>query len=251
MAGERKAAKTLDKETCPNRTCLVRQEAQRSLEERRRQLLKRLITLHEEERLQVARELHEGAGQMLTSLLFGIKMLEGASSLEEVTRYLPELKSQTWEALETMRQISISLRPPLLEDLGLASTIRSYAREFGCRHQIEVFFTTEGTEKRLPAMTEVQIFRIVQEALLNASKHSGATQLSVSLQFNPEQVVVKVEDNGVGLDPSQVDWTRDPVGLVGMQERAHFLGGTCSIESSLGQGVSVILTLPVSERGAS
>lgn len=250
MAGERKAAETLE-DSCPNQTCLVRREAKRSLEERRRQLLRRLIILHEEERLQVARELHEGAGQMLTSLLFGIKMLEGASNLEEVTRYLPELKSQTWAALETMRQISISLRPPLLEDLGLVSTIRSFAREFGCRHQIEVFFSCEGKEVRLPPMTEVQIFRIVQEALLNAAKHSGATQLSVCLQFNPQQVVVKVEDNGVGLDPSQVDWTRDPVGLVGMQERAHFLGGVCSIESSLGQGVSVILTLPVPEPEAS
>lgn len=245
MPSKQEAANALEEETCPNQTCLVRKEAQRSLEERRRQLLKRLLTLHEEERLQVARELHEGAGQMLTSLLFGLKMLEESTSLEEVNRYLPELKSQTWEALETMRQIAISLRPPLLEDLGLVSTLRGFAREFGAHHRLELFFSCEGKEVRLPAMTEVQIFRIVQEALLNAAKYSEATQLSISLTFSPAALVVKVEDNGVGLDPAQVDWTREPVGLVGMQERAHFVGGVCSIESVAGQGVSVLLNVPV------
>ena len=214
-------------------------------EERRRKLLRRLMTLHEEERLQVARELHEGAGQMLTSLLFVIKMLEGARSLDEVSRYLPELKSQTWEALETMRQISISLRPPLLEDLGLVSTIRSYSREFGSRHQLGVFFTLAGTEVRLPAMTEVQIFRIVQEALLNAAKYADATKLSVMLSFEPDQLVVRVEDDGVGMDLAQIEALREPVGLIGMQERAHFIGGTCAIASSEGQGVSVLLTVPI------
>ena len=82
-----------------------------SPEERHRQLLRRFMVLQEDERRQVARELHEGAGQMLTSLLFGIKMLEGAMTLVEVNRFLPELKSQVWETLETLRQISVNLRP--------------------------------------------------------------------------------------------------------------------------------------------
>ncbi|HEY9856575.1 MAG TPA: sensor histidine kinase [Stenomitos sp.] len=234
-------------ELCPDPTC----EHRRGVEDRRRQLLKRLIALQEEERRQVARELHEGAGQMLTSLLFGLKMLDGALSLEEVKRFLPELKNQTWEALETMRQISVNLRPPLLEDLGLVSTLRSYARDFGARHQMDVFFSLHGEERRLGQMSEVTVFRIVQEALVNAGKYSQATQVALAMTFTTDHLQVKIEDNGVGMDTAQLARSGNAVGIIGMQERADFVGGTCTIESSPGRGVNVILTVPLVEPAAS
>jgi len=230
-------------ELCPDPTC----EHRRGVEDRRRQLLKRLIALQEDERRQVARELHEGAGQMLTSLLFGLKMLDGALSLEEVKRFLPELKHQTWEALETMRQISVNLRPPLLEDLGLVSTLRSYARDFGARHQMDVFFSLHGEERRLSQMSEVTVFRIVQEALVNAGKYSQATQVALAMTFTTDHLQVKIEDNGVGMDTCQLARSGNAVGIIGMQERADFVGGTCTIESSPGRGVNVILTVPLVE----
>lgn len=230
-------------ELCPDPTC----DHRRGLEDRRRQLLKRLIALQEEERRQVARELHEGAGQMLTSLLFGLKMLDGATSLEEVKRFLPDLKTQTWEALETMRQISVNLRPPLLEDLGLVSTLRSYARDFGTRHQMDIFFAVHGEERRLNPMAEVTVFRIVQEALVNAGKYSQATQVALAMTFTSDRLQVKIEDNGVGMDTAHLTRAGNAVGIIGMQERADFVGGTCAIESTPGRGVNVILTVPLVE----
>ncbi len=218
-----------------------------SAEERHRQLLRRFMVLQEDERRQVARELHEGAGQMLTSLLFGIKMLEGAMTLDEVNRFLPELKSQVWETLETLRQISVNLRPSLLEDLGLVSTLRSYARDFGVRQQIEVFFSAQGDEIRLDPMSEITVFRIVQEALINAGKYSRATQVTVAMTFAAGELAVRIEDNGIGMDPRLLEEGPQgaPVGIWGMQERAAFLGGACRIETAPGRGVSIHLSLPL------
>lgn len=216
-------------------------------EERHRQLLRRFMVLQEEERRQVARELHEDAGQMLTSLLFGIKMLEGATSLDQVTQALPGLKSQIWDTLETLRQISVTLRPSLLEDLGLVSTLRSYARDFGLRQQIEVQVAVAGDEVRLDPMSEITVFRIAQEALSNAGKYSNASRITVAMTFAAETLTVKIEDNGVGLDSRLLEEGPQgaPMGIWGMQERAAFLGGSCRIETAPGQGVSVELTVPI------
>lgn len=216
-------------------------------EERHRRLLRRFMVLQEDERREVARELHEGAGQMLTSLLFGIKMLEGSMTLDEVNRLLPELKSQVWETLETLRQISVNLRPSLLEDLGLVSTLRSYARDYGVRQQVEVFFSVQGDEVRLDPMSEITIFRIAQEALLNAGKYSRASQVTVAMAFAADELRIRIEDNGVGMDPQLLEAGSQggPVGIWGMQERAAFLGGSCRIETAPGRGVSILLSLPL------
>lgn len=218
-----------------------------SAEERHRQLLRRFMVLQEDERRQVARELHEGAGQMLTSLLFGIKMLEGATNLEEVGALLPELKSQVWDTLETLRQISVNLRPSLLEDLGLVSTLRSYARDFGYRLPMEVHFSVQGEEVRLDPMSEITIFRIVQEALSNAGKYSQATRVTVAMAFAAAELTVRIEDDGVGMEPRLLEEGPNgaPMGIWGMQERAASLGGSCRITTAPGRGVAIHLSLPL------
>lgn len=218
-----------------------------SAEERHRQLLRRLMVLQEDERRQVAGELHEGAGQMLTSLLFAIKLMEGVSTVEDMTRMLPELKSQVWETLETLRQISINLRPSLLEDLGLVSTMRSYTRDFGQRFPIDVSFSVQGDEVRLDPMSEITVFRIVQEALSNTGKYSRASRVTVAMAFAAGELTVRIEDNGVGMDSRLLEEGPNgaPMGLWGMQERAAFLGGTCRIETAPGRGVKIQLSLPL------
>lgn len=223
-----------------------------SAEERHQRLLRRFLVLQEDERREVARELHEGAGQMLTSLLFGIKLLEGAQSLDEMTRLLPDLKSQVWDTLETLRQISVNLRPSLLEDLGLVSTLRSYTRDFATRQQLEAHFSVHGEEVRLDPMSEITLFRIVQEALINAGKYSRASRVTVAVTFAAGELTVKIEDNGVGMDSRLLESGPQgpPVGIWGMQERAAFLGGTCRIETAPGQGVRVHLSLPLPLRAA-
>jgi signal transduction histidine kinase len=216
-------------------------------DEARKQLLRRMILLQETERHQVAKELHEEVGQILTSLLVGYKVLDESDSLEEVKELLPALKSQTAEALETLRLLSVGLWPPLLEDLGLPTTLRSYVREFAVRYRLDVFFSTQGHENRLDAMTEVAAFRIAQEALINAARYAQATQIAVTLDYRPDRLILVVDDNGIGMDPERVDGsgpTRLPVGLIGMHERADFVGGTLLISSQPGHGVTVTLEIP-------
>ncbi|MBO9539879.1 sensor histidine kinase [bacterium] len=218
-----------------------------------RRLLQKVLFLQEDERRQVARELHEDAGQLLTSLLFGLKMLEGAQSLEQVKDQLPVLKQQTWDALETMRQVSVALRPPLLEDLGLVATLRSFVRDFGARHQVKVAFSAKGEEVRLDPIHEVTVFRIVQEALTNAGKYARASTLRVAVHFASDHLQVVVADDGVGFDePSggAVPHPDEPVGIAGMQLRADLLGGTCTVDSAAGAGVTVTLRVPLSSTPA-
>lgn len=215
-----------------------------------RRLLQRMLVLQEDERRQVARELHEDAGQLLTTLLFGIKLLEGAQTLDQVKAQLPALKQQTWDALETMRQVSVALRPPLLEDLGLVATLRSFVRDFGARHQVKVAFSACGPEVRLDPIQEVTVFRIVQEALANAGKYAGASLLRVGVHFAPDHLQVVVADDGVGFDDPQAGSAPVPtesVGIAGMQLRADLLGGTCTVDSAAGDGVTVTLRVPIPE----
>lgn len=213
-----------------------------------RRLLQKVLFLQEDERRQVARELHEDAGQLLTSLLFGIKILEGCQSLDQVKAQLPVLKQQTWDALETMRQVSVALRPPLLEDLGLVATLHSFVRDFGARHQVQAVFSSSGEEVRLDPLHEVTVFRIVQEALVNAGKYARASRVSVAVRFTPEHLQVVVADNGVGFDGlpgSAASSLDEPVGIAGMQLRADLLGGSCAVDSTAGAGVTVTLRVPL------
>lgn len=209
-----------------------------------RRLVQRMLVLQEDERREVARELHEEAGQLLTTLLFGIKVLDGAQTLEQVKAHLPTLKEQTLDALETMRQVSVALRPPLLEDLGLLPTLRSFLRDFGARHQIQVVFAASGDEFRLDPIHEVTVFRIVQEALTNAGKYAQASLIKLAIHYQPTLLHVSIVDDGVGFDlPAQA--SPASIGIAGMKLRADLLGGVCTVESLAGAGVTVNLRIPL------
>lgn len=218
-------------------------------EELRRRLLEKVITAQEEERQRIARELHDETSQALTSLMVGLKVLEGASTLEEVREGTAELRAIAAQTLKEVHELALELRPSVLDDLGLVAALQRYAKGCTAKFGLDVDLQTIGLgEKRLPPEVETTLYRIVQEALTNAAKHAQARNVSVLLERRGESVVAIVEDDGQGFDVQQVLASRDmakKLGLYGIQERASLIGGKLTIESEPGMGTTVFVEIPL------
>lgn len=219
-------------------------EIRREREHLRRQLLEKVITAQEDERRRIARELHDSTSQNLTSLMVGLRNLEtmcGDPRIEAQARDLRAVASQT---LEEVHDISMRLRPRILDDLGLSAALERLIREWQARHRISVDALLHIGEERLPGEIETAIYRIVQESLTNIARYSEAHSVSVLIERRGETVLAIVEDDGQGFDVSRPAGQRH-LGLVGMRERAELLGGKLTIESQPGAGTSVHVQIPL------
>ena len=221
----------------------------------RGQLLEQVITVQEEERRRIARELHDQIGQALTSLLVWLRALEaeahGSAGVTIGPARLQELKSVVAGTLDSVRDLALELRPSVLDDLGLVPTLHRYVRAYQDRHQLEIDFQTVGLEGvRLPSVVETALYRIAQEALTNVIRHAGASRVSLLLAVRQGTAVLIVEDDGAGFDVHRlihgpVDERR--LGLSGMRERAELVGGRLTIESAPGAGTTVFVEVPLAE----
>lgn len=220
----------------------------RQKEEMRERLLTQLITAQEEERKRIARELHDETGQALTSILVGLKLVEGASDIREVHRQSVSLRALAVETLEALHDLALELRPGVLDELGLAPALERYVKDFGAKHRLAADFQAHGFDgRRLPAFMETALYRIAQEALTNVARHAGAANVSVLLERRGSSAILIVEDDGRGFDAQSVlGRGRDEghLGLFGMQERAVLIDGTLTIESSSGGGTTVFVEVP-------
>jgi PAS domain S-box-containing protein len=221
-------------------------------EEERRRLLQRLITAQEDERRHLSRELHDNLGQYLSALLLGLESLARVPDLPQAAvKQLSYLKETTKQFELDVHSLALELRPTTLDDLGLEAALSSFAREWARRHdqRIKVVFNSSGfadPDKRLPFDVEVAIYRVVQEALTNASRHSNAQIVSIILERDNAQVRVTIEDDGVGFDVERM--MSSPVenrrlGLMSMQERIQMVGGEFKIDS--GAGTTIVVTIPL------
>jgi signal transduction histidine kinase len=213
-------------------------------ERARSHLLSRLISAQEEERKRIARELHDGVGQALTSILVHIKVLEQSDDPQAQQARLGELHRIVDETLAAVRLLSRELRPSALDDLGLAAALERYVAEFAVRYpHLDVDLHCD-LPVRLPSSVETSLYRVIQEAMTNAARYSQATALSVVVVQRNGQVQAIVEDNGQGFDVERTRRTGSSVGLHSMVERSELLGGTTDIESSA-DGTTVYVELPV------
>ncbi len=224
-------------------------ERLRAKEQERSQLLAKVIAAQEEERKRIARELHDEAGQALTSVLLGLKHLEAACSDAAVQGSVAELRSITGETLDLMRDMALELRPSTLDDLGLVAALGRYVADYGRKNGLEADFHSGGLDGvRLKAEVETALYRIAQEALTNVTKHAQAGSVSVLLDRRNGQVILVVEDDGKGFDLATVRASaalRRKLGLVGMEERAALVGGSLTIESRPAAGTAVFVEVPV------
>jgi signal transduction histidine kinase len=214
--------------------------------ELRGQSLRAVIRAQEDERLRVARELHDSFGQTLASILLGLKIVEQQKTLADVRGRVADLREVTAEAAAEVRRISLELRPVALDDFGLVVALERLAREVEERGGPRVE-TDLGLADRFSHEVETVFYRVAQEALNNAVRCADASRISLSLAADAGQIRLAVEDDGVGFDPQSVDGEK--LGIVGMRERAELIGGRLEVKSSPGAGTAVELTVPRARAG--
>lgn len=216
----------------------------RAKNEMLKSLAHKLVQVQETERSYIARELHDEAGQILSTLKINLGRLEQDPGCPPfIQEKLESLKTITDDVLEEIHRLAKNLRPAVLDHLGLVAALEQYTKEL-MTDKLVINFKARGFEdKRLPSETETAIYRIVQEALTNVRRHSQASSVGVLVEWGREgKVRVFIEDNGIGL--SQEAGDNDRIGLTGMRERAEMLEGSLSIESSPGKGTSIFVEVP-------
>jgi signal transduction histidine kinase len=213
-------------------------------------LSKQLLDAQEAERKRISRELHDELGQALTVIGMNLEELEKAFPSEgspQLKERLAETTRLADETLEQVREMALGLRPSLLDDLGLVPALRWYCNRLTQRRTIEINFEAVDCKDRLPIEVETALYRIVQEALTNITRHARASRVHVRLECRESTIVTTIEDDGQGFDPETVA-SRGGVGLLGIRERAALLGGSLSIKSQPGQGTRLTLHIPWGER---
>ena len=224
----------------------------RRLEEELRLLPRRIIEAQEAERLRVARELHDSVNQILASVQMRIRRIETSlsDSGPSTREILARCHRQVITALEENRRIAHGLRPSDLDELGLAISCRNFCRDFKARTNINLRFSVKGFAERAPRDTELNLFRIVQEALANVEKHARARNVRLSLTRQHKAIRLRVQDDGRGfeLKPSVAQSrSRGGIGLTNIKERAVSLGGTFEIKSTPGKGTLIVVRIPLEQ----
>lgn len=212
----------------------------------RQALLESLVVAQEEERSRLARELHDGAGQMLTSLLVRIKMLEKQAIKPEVQSGLAVILDTVSETIEQVRELSYRLRPAALEQFGLPVALETLVSDMASESGLHARCHFDWQDKLLPQGIEVTLYRIAQEALTNVLRHANAKQVEVSLARLPNGVLMRIEDDGCGFSTRQATEKsgRRHLGLISMHERAAIVGGQLDVFSAPGGGTAVQVFIP-------
>jgi PAS domain S-box-containing protein len=218
-------------------------------EEIRALLLNQVITVQEEERRRIARELHDETAQSLASLLLGLSGLQKARTLKSARTHARELHQVATHALAEVRRLAWGLRPSVLDDLGLAAALTRYASDFGRTRGIVVEVDTGGLgEGRLSPGIETALYRIMQEALSNVARHAAAQRARVQVNRFGDVVSMVIEDDGRGFAPDHLpppSTTARGLGIHTMRERAVVLNGTCTVDSTPGRGTRVTVEIPL------
>jgi signal transduction histidine kinase len=213
------------------------------------QLSARLLEIEEEGRRRLSRELHDEIGQTLALLQIEISHAAAvAGDLPGDHRIrLERARALIERTVQTIRDMSLLLRPALLDDLGLVPALQFQLEDFLRRSRIACEFVEDGVAANLPDSIKTCVYRVVQEALHNAEKHSSATSVKVSVRQFPDRLVARIEDNGCGfaLDEQGRPSSRSGLGLLGMRERAAIAAGSLNIDSSPGRGTRVVLLIPI------
>lgn len=220
-------------------------ELRRERESLRRQLLEKVISTQEDERRRIARELHDSTSQNLTSLIVGLRMMETQCAQCVSPTKASELREVASHTLDEVHDLSIRLRPRVLDDLGLAAALERLAHEWQTRYKTPADVIIQLNE-RLPGEIETALYRIVQEALTNIARHAKAHSISILVEKHGDTVRAIVEDDGIGFDINTKQGEQH-LGLLGMRERAELLGGTLTTESTPEQGTSIFIEIPLAQ----
>jgi signal transduction histidine kinase len=211
-----------------------------------RQLSKRLLSIQEQERVRIAREVHDELGQALTAMKIDLQQL--GTRHRELQEPLGGIARTIDEIVELVRRIAADLRPAILDDLGITAALEQQLRRLRESTGIQTTLTV-SEEPEIDVLTGATLYRIAKEALANVVRHADASAVEVTLEMSVEAAVLTIHDNGRGL-PREAAADPKSLGLLGIRERAELLGGSVTIDSLPGEGTMVTATLPLARNGS-
>jgi signal transduction histidine kinase len=216
-----------------------------------RQLLGKFLATNEEERRKIAREIHDEVNQILLSAKLKLENIEDTfpAEMDNVREKLQIIRSHISHVFDDLHRLSLSLRPPALDELGLPQALEWYTQNLSREVGLPVELKVRGLNRRRPApVIETELFRIAQEALSNIIKHAQATAATIKLEFSESQIVLLVKDNGKGFDTNVIfspSGTTQNLGMLGMTERAEICGGSLEIKSAPWRGTAIKVEIPI------
>ncbi|MDU4962324.1 MAG: HAMP domain-containing protein [Sporomusaceae bacterium] len=219
----------------------------RDKEQMRDTLIAKLMTAQEDERKRISRELHDETSQALTSLMLTMRVLAEDAPNREQKEALLLARDVAANILREVRDLAIELRPPALDDLGLAAAIERYSSKFAARHGLLISLNANGEQTAIDGQIAVALYRIVQESLNNVVKHAGASVVSIDIAFTPDRISVAIADNGKGISDADLRKARQEnrLGLYGMRERVELLQGSLDIRPAAGSGTALLIMIPL------
>jgi signal transduction histidine kinase len=228
----------------------VRRHQERQIvesESRLRKLSTQLMATQEQERRKLSRDLHDELGQVVTAISLGLQRAAQAGNAAKKDELIAQALRGTELLLTDIREISARIRPTILDDLGLKDAVQSllgdFERHTGIVPQSELYFE----QLEVPAAVAENVYRILQEALTNVSKHAGAAEVLVELRVDSRNIFLAVRDRGAGFVPEAL--TSKGLGILGMRERAELLHGNFSVRAAPGEGTEITVTIPIQEPG--
>ena len=223
-------------------------EELRQAYERLRKVTRRLEASKEDERKRIARELHDDMGPSLTAVIINLQLLLTTSDADKILRRITDTVDLVDRMIERIRDLSLALRPPLIDELGLVAALSGYLESEAERTGIVIDLKSAQVARELPPEIEITAFRVVQEAVTNVIRHADATRAEVTVQQQNGRLELIVEDNGRGFnvgDTMEQAAAGKALGLLGMQERVDMQGGEVVIESTPGKGTVIRASMPV------
>lgn len=222
----------------------IEEELQQSLE-RLHQLSKHIEQARENERLNIARDLHDDLGQALTAVKIDLGLIKQNVSDDVVIQKINMVSALVGETIKTVQRLTSQLRPEIIDDLGLEAAIKWYTKEFAQRNGIEIDLDMDSGISISPE-DSLTVFRIMQESLTNIARHSGANRVDIKLIDEDGIINFRISDNGVGITEDSLNSNKS-YGIIGMKERASSLAGTCDIYSENGKGTIINLIFPLNK----
>lgn len=215
-------------------------------------LMHKLFRAQEDERRRISRELHDGVGQSVTSILAYLRILLNNETDESKKGLIESTRKIIMSVLQELREMAVNLRPPILDDMNIVAISRQHVLDIAKYNNLQADFSADKAIEniRLSSDTLLALYRILQEATTNIVSHAHASKIKISLKLNNDNIVLQIADDGCGFDKDTLKTAREKrhLGLYGMQERVELLHGHLEIESVPHEGTSIIAVLPLKEK---
>jgi two-component system, NarL family, sensor histidine kinase NreB len=211
----------------------------------RSEMLMKTVEAQENERKRISRELHDSVVQELISVLVDMRLVKYINNYEEIHSRVKQTEESLSRLIEEIRNLSVFLRPASLDDLGLEAAFRSHFKWVEQSYGFHVHFQSTINKKRYPQNIETAVYRICQEAILNAVKYAHVVEVYVTFSERNGKLELIVQDHGEGFNTEKPDIKGSGLGIFGMKERADLIGGQLQIQSEKGKGTTVYLSLPI------